>query len=317
MLIMRYCLGNTGRSVTDRSNQMEYFLMAAAVLFSVSSNMILHGFKNRSFKTPGDVFLFNAGISCIWFIVLLSWSVLSGDFIISSGSIMYGVIYGVILCLFLYFKTQSMSSGPVALTSLIGNCAFIIATWFGVVYANETVVPLQLVGMVIIVIALVMCINPWKSSQKLTPGWFVWCGAFFLAGGLLGMFNKVFGKSEFSQEINAMMLVASLVSAALFTLSGFLINKTTHHQKPQIYKESLIYIATCGFVGCIYIRMNLWLAGVIPSVVFFPVSNGANVLLSTLFGQMLFREKLNKMELIGIFVGLGAILLIGCPQLFV
>lgn len=296
--------------------KMEYLLMAAAVLFSVSSNMILHKFRNRSFRTPGDVFLFNAGISCVWFAVLLSWSILSGDFSFSFGSLIFGVIYGVILCLFLYFKTQSMSSGPVALTSLIGNCAFIIATWFGVVYANETVVPLQLAGMVIIVIALVMCINPWKSSQKLTPSWFVWCGAFFLAGGLLGMFNKVFGKSEYSKEINFMMLAASAVSAILFTLSGFLINKATHSPKPQIYKDSIIYIVTCGFVGCIYIRMNLWLAGVIPSVIFFPVSNGANVLLSTLSGQILFGEKLNKMELAGIFVGLGAILLIGCPQLF-
>lgn len=290
--------------------------MAAAVLFSVSSNMILHKSGNRSFKTPGDVFLFNAGISLIWFAVLSAWSLLSGDFTISLGSVIYGVIYGVILCLFLYFKTQSMSSGPVALTSLIGNCAFIVATWFGVVYANESVIPLQYVGMVIIVIALVMCINPWKSSQKLTPSWFIWCGAFFLAGGILGIFNKVFGRSGFSHEINAMMLIASVVSAVLFTLSGFLINKTTHNPAPKIYKESLVYIITCGFVGCIYIRMNLWLAGVIPSVIFFPVSNGANVLLSTLFGQVVFREKLNKIELIGIFVGLGAILLIGCPQLF-
>lgn len=296
---------------------MEYLLMTVAVLFSVSGNMILHKFGNRSFKTPGDVFLFNAGIGCIWFIVLLAWSVLSGDFIISFGSLIFGVIYGVILCLFLYFKTQSMSSGPIALTSLIGNCAFIVATWFGVVYANESVLPIQLIGMIIIVAALVMCIDPRKSNKKITSSWFIWCIAFFLAGGLLGIFNKVFGKSEYSDEINSMMLIASVISAVLFTAAGFLINKAAHTQKPKFYKESYIYIITCGFVGCIYIRMNLWLAGIIPSVIFFPVSNGANVILSTLFGQVLFKEKLNKVELAGIFVGLFAIMLIGCPQLFI
>ncbi len=296
---------------------MEYLLMSVAVLFSVSSNMILHKFRNRSFRTPGDVFLFNGGISCVWFLVLAVWSVMSRDFVISAGSIIYGIIYGVVLCLFLHFKAQSMSTGPVALTSLIGNCAFIIATWFGVVYANETVVPLQLVGMVIIVIALVMCINPGKSTQKLTFSWFIWCGAFFLAGGLLGMFNKVFVKSDYSQQINSMMLIASVVSAVLFTLSGFLINKTTNNPKPKIYKESLTYIILCGFVGCIYIRMNLWLAGVIPSVIFFPVSNGAIILLSTFLGQVVFKEELSKIQLTGIFVGLAAIILIGCSQLFV
>lgn len=296
---------------------MEYLLMTVAVLFSVSGNMILHKFGNRYFKTPGDVFLFNAGISCIWFIVLLAWSVLSGDFIISFGSLIFGVIYGIILCLFLYFKTQSMSSGPITLTSLIGNCAFIVATWFGVVYANESVLPIQLFGMIIIVAALVMCIDPRKSNKKITSSWFMWCIAFFLAGGLLGIFNKVFGKSEYSDEINSMMLIASVISAVLFTAAGFLINKAAHTKKPKIYKESYIYIITCGFVGCIYIRMNLWLAGIISSVIFFPVSNGANVILSTLFGQVLFKEKLNKVELAGIFVGLFAIMLIGCPQLFI
>ena len=113
-----------------------------------------------------------------------------------------------------------------------------------------------------------------------------------------------------------MMLIAALVSAALFTLSGFALNRAARQPKPRIHRESIVYIAACGFVGSIYIRMNLWLAGVIPSVIFFPVSNGANVLLSTLCGQLLFKEKLNKVELIGVFVGLGAILLIGCPQLF-
>lgn len=295
---------------------MVYMFMVLAVIFSVSSNMILHKFKNRSFKTPGDVFLFNAAISCMWIIVLGIWSIVSGDFKISLGAVVFGIVYGIILCLFLYFKTQSMSTGPVALTSLIGNCAFIIATWFGVIYASETVVPLQIIGMVVIVVALVLCINPKKSNEKLTAKWFVWCALFFLAGGLLGIFNKVFGKSDVSDQINSMMFIAAVVSAILFTLSGFAINGCTKNAKPKIYKESLIYIVLCGFVGCVYIRMNLWLAGIIPSVIFFPVSNGANVLLSTFLGQVVFKEKLNKSQIAGILIGLGAIILIGCPQLF-
>lgn len=291
--------------------------MAIAVVFSVSSNMILHTFKNRGFKTAGDIFLFNAGISAVWFFVLLFWTLISKDFQISSKSVIFGIIYGVILCLFLYFKNQSMSDGPVALTSLIGNCAFIIATWFGVIYAKETIIPLQLVGMVVIIIALTMCINPKKSSEKLTAKWFLWCALFFFAGGLLGIFNKVFGKSDVSSQINAMMMVASVVSVVLFVNMAYIVNALAKKEKPCIHKESLLYIISCGVVGCIYIRMNLWLAGVIPSIVFFPVSNGANVILSTFLGFLLFKEKLNKFQVLGIFIGLGAILMIGCPRLFV
>lgn len=291
--------------------------MSFAIICSVMSNMILHKFKNRSFKTPGDVFFFNAGISCIWFAVLLVWTLASGNFAISAAAVGFGVVYGIILCLFLYLKTQAMATGPVALTSLIANCAFIIATWFGVIYANETVVPLQIIGMVVMVAALFLCINPKKSGEKLTLRWFVWCFSFFLIGGFLGIFNKVFGKSSVAEQINSMMLVASVVSFVLFILSGLTINAAKKCDKPKIYKESITYIISCGFVGCIYIRMNLWLAGVIPSVIFFPISNGANVLLSALLGRVVFKEKLSAMQVVGIFIGLAAVLLIGCPQLFI
>lgn len=296
---------------------MEYGFMIIAIIFSVMSNMILHKFRNRSFKTPGDVFWFNAGISCMWFLVLSVWTAVSGSFEISAGAVGFGVVYGVILCLFLYCKTQAMATGPVALTSLIANCAFIIATWFGVIYADEKVLPLQIFGMIVIVFALFLCINPGKSDEELTPRWFVWCAAFFLMGGFLGIFNKIFGKSSVSDQINSMMLVASVVSFVMFMLFGALINISKKCDRPKIYRESIPYIISCGLVGCIYIRMNLWLAGVIPSVIFFPVSNGANVLLSTLLGRVAFNERLKKIQVAGILIGLGAIILIGCPQLFV
>lgn len=288
-----------------------YVLMAIAIVLSVFSNIILHSYKNRDFQTPGDVFLFNSGISLVWLAVLIVWSVMSGDFTISGGSVFFGAVYGVTLALFLYFKTQSMSEGPVALTSLISNCAFLIATWFGVVYADETVKPLQYVGMGIILASLALCVNPKKSGERLMLRWFVYCFAFFLAGGFIGIFYKVFGKSDVSSQINSMMLTAAVVSACLFTVFGFIINKATGMVRPKIYKNSLAYMLLCGIAGCIYIRLNVSLSAQLPSVIFFPVSNGANVILSTLCSRILFREKLSSWQTTGIALGLGAIVLIG------
>ena len=134
----------------------------------------------------------------------------------SRGAVLFGTVYGVIFCLFLYCKNQAISQGPVSLTSLIGNCAFIPATWFGVLYANERVSAFQIVGMCLMLIALFFCINPKKSGERLSAKWFLSCLAFFCVGGLIGMFYKVFGKSEAAGEVNAMMLSASIVSCILF-----------------------------------------------------------------------------------------------------
>ena len=68
----------------------------------------------------------------------------------------------------------------------------------------------------------------------------------------------------------------------------------------------------CGMASCIYIRMNLTLSNMIPSAIFFPVSNGGMVILSTIGGKLFFKEKLNKIQISGILLGCVAVAITGC-----
>lgn len=291
---------------------MNYLLMSVAIFFAALNSLILRKFKNRTFKTSGDVFFFNGAISLIWIIIMILWSVISADFVFSLPAILFGMVYGVILCMFLYFKTESLANGPVSLTTLIGSCAFIIATGFGVVYNSEKVSIFQAIGMALILVSLVMCIFPKKGGEKLTLKWFFFCFMFFLAGGFVGIFYKIFGASAVKDNVNTMMLSASVTSAILFFLAGLLINGVKKEKCPTIKKEALIYILLSGIAGCVYIRLNVSLSKVIPSAVFFPVSNGAMVIISTMAGGLMFKEKLNKLQLTGIILGLIAIIINGC-----
>ena len=291
---------------------MNYLLMCVAIFFAALNSLILRKFKNRTFKTPGDVFFFNGAISIIWIVIMVIWSGISADLVFSLTAILFGMVYGVILCMFLYFKTESLANGPVSLTTLIGSCAFIIATGFGVIYNSETVSIFQAIGMVLILVSLVLCIFPKKGGEKLTLKWFIFCFMFFLAGGFVGIFYKIFGISSAKEQVNAMMLSASVTSAILFFLSGILINGIKKEALPTIKKEALIYVLLSGIAGCVYIRLNVSLSKVIPSAIFFPVSNGAMVIISTMAGGIMFKEKLNKLQLAGIILGLIAIVINGC-----
>jgi len=293
---------------------MEYIWMTVSVLLASLNSIILRKFKNRTFDTPGDSFFFNGGLSAIWTVIMIVWFAASGERTISISAILFGTVYGGILCLFLYFKNQSIATGPVSLTSLIGNCAFIIATWFGVLYVPERISIFQLLGMALIVLALFLCINPRKSTEKLHKKWFFYCIAFFLAGGFIGIFYKIFGKSDAANEVNGMMLTASVVSGVLFFLVGMIVNKAAKLPMPKIKKESVIYILLSGITGCIYIRLNVSLSAIIPSPIFFPVANGGIVIITTAAGTLMLHEKLNKMQRTGIFVGLLAIVITGCGE---
>ena len=295
---------------------MKYLLMALSVTLASLNSIVLRKFKSRTFSTPGDSFFFNGGLSLVWCAIMLVWFFAAGDKSVSALAIIFGAVYGAILCLFLYFKNQSIATGPVSLTSLIGNCAFITATWFGVIYAQERVSVFQLIGMTLILISLILCINPKKSAEPLCLKWFLYCLAFFGAGSLIGVFQKVFGKSQAVSEVNGMMLTASIVSCLLFFALGVIVNKVKGAKAPSIKRPALIYILLSGITGCGYIRLNMSLAAIIPSALFFPVANGGIVIITTLAGAFIFKEKLNKTQLLGILLGLVAIVIVGCGEFF-
>lgn len=290
---------------------MDYLLMCVAISFAAVNSVILRIFKNRTFRTPGDVFFFNGGVSLVWIVVMATWCAIDGAGF-SFGTVAYAAAYAVILCLFLYLKTEALATGPVALTTLISSAAFIVPTLFGVLRYREGVSLAQGLGMALITLSLFMCINPKKSGEKLSARWFIYCFAFFLVGGILGIFYKIFGASPYAGEVNGMMLCASAFSAILFFAFGMVLNAAKKASLPRLPRESLFFVLTSGIAGCIYIRLNISLSAVIPSAIFFPVSNGALVLISTAAGCALFREKLSRLQVAGLLVGLVAIAVTGC-----
>ena len=294
---------------------MSYALMVFAIICATANSAVLKKFNNKTIENTGDCFFFNGGVSIVWALMMTVWFFVSGDSSISGGAILFGLAYGVILCSFLFLKMQSLAEGSATLTTLVGSAAFIPATIFGIFYASESVSVLQILGMVVMLVSLFMCVNPKKSTEKITLKWIIYCSLFFLAGSVLGMYYKVFGRSNFSSEVNGMMLSASVFSAVLFFITGIIINKAKRLPLPTVKKPSLIYILISGIVGCAYIRINLSLSKVIPSAIFFPVTNGALVILSTVIGALAFKEKLSKIQATGVIVGLIAIVLSGLGSL--
>lgn len=76
----------------------------------------------------------------------------------------------------------------------------------------------------------------------------------------MGIINKMFGKSDVSTEVNAMMLTVSVIIAILFTIVVFLFNKVTGKPTPTIQKDAWFYAIICGIASCLYQRMNVMLA---------------------------------------------------------
>ncbi len=80
---------------------------------------------------------------------------------------------------------------------------------------------------------------------------------------------------------------------------------------PKVERGAVKYIILCGVMSAVYQRLNISLSGVIPGVIFFPVSNGSMVVFSVITGRIFFGERLNKLQIAGVVLALSAIVAVG------
>ena len=92
---------------------------------------------------------------------------------------------------------------------------------------------------------------------------------------------------------------------------------TSKKEKESLFAKTsegkLDIVAICipialGVMSAINHRLNLYLSGVMPSAVFFPIVNGGGLVLTTLSAVLLFKERLGKRQWLGVALGVLSVL---------
>lgn len=280
-----------------------YILLILSIICAFANNLLLHKFSNRGLEGLKDVLLFNSCASAVWIVILFSKGIYSGlDFDLSTVS--WGIFYGLVSAAFLLCKMQALASGPVSLTSFIGCSSLLISTAFGVFILHEDASMLQWLGVLLLIISLFFIVAP--KGGKSDKSWKFWCAGFFVCSAATGIIFKMQQRSSSASNVDEMLMIAALTASLTFLITSFLIGKD---RKPHVPRSAIPYVITCGVCACLYNRLNVTLSGALPGVVFFPTFNGSVIILSTLAGVFLFREKLVRSQWIGMLIGVCALML--------
>lgn len=282
-------------------------LLVISIAFAVSNNLLFHGFKNKGLRGMGDILFFNSLLSAVWVAIML---VLNHGIIISSSSVIWGVVYGSVTAGFLLCKMQALATGPISLTTFAGCSSLLISTAFGSIYFKETVSTVQLLGVVLLIFALFLTMaSPKGEDRKAKKMWYMWCLLFFLCSGATGIIFKLHQSSSDAENVNGMMLAASITAAVLFFAVSLVVQRNEDGTLPRIKSPAPIFVIACGIVSCGYNRLNIVLSGMLPSIVFFPIFNGSVILFASLLSIVLFREKITKRNIAGILIGMLALIM--------
>ncbi len=284
---------------------MIYFLLILSILFGTLKNTFSKQLGALDRRTS-QIHLVNFYTFAIAWIVFVA---------VNGGFTTVSLFTAVISFLYALFSLGSqvaligaMNSGPVAFTSLFFSCGFIISTILGAVYYNESISIIKIIGIIILIAAMWICISP-KKTGGFSGKWLILAVSAFLCAGIVGFLQKFHQRSIYKEELDMLLILAfgimTVMSLTFYMLSS---DKNT----AIIRSKKFIGYGLClGLCIAIQNKNNLFLAGVLPSVIFFPVGNGGIILCSTIAASFMFNEKLTKIQKIGMAIGVLAIAVIG------
>ena len=289
-----------------------YLLLTVSIVFATLNNVALQ------YPTKKDIgfnpFLFNVIVALVWFPILFIYN--GGIRNVTFNTCIYGLIYGFVFTGFIFFKSKAMSSGPISLTALIGCSSFVITTIFNAIYWKESIGFFEAAGIVVALIAIILSNIDFKrnSRQKETSSlkWKIYSLFFFLFAGSTGIIFR-FHQNVDAENTNEMMMIAAIISVLIFIiiwLIGGGLKKNDADEKPKFGWIILIVALICGVLSCVYNRLNIYLSGAMPSVLFFPIFNCSVILLSLCCGCIMYKEKLTIQKAVGVFLGVVAVSLI-------
>ena len=222
-------------------------------------------------------------------------------------TIFLGIIYGIMLLCAQWFYTLALTQGKTAVCATIYSFGFILPTLSGAIIWKESMTIFAVLGILTVIPVLIISSTAKKGNkQNGSKKYLLPVVIAFLCSGGLGIVQKIQQKTEYADQKSSFILVAFILSFVISLL--FFLAKKRGNQKIT-HKNSL----SCVVVGSFFAVCNLLnthLAGTLDSAIFFPAINIGSIAISVILSAIIYKERLTKRDILVLFLGGLAILLV-------
>lgn len=293
---------------------MNWILLIFSIFMNfLSCGLLRNEFCKRDVKNNADLYIFNAFCSIISMIVLVCIGLYMGDLMFPSlYTVILGILFGIVTALCALFAMKALESGPMSYTNVIANCSMVIPALSGLILYSEPVSMWQWAGTILMIISIVCSVDKSNNKSGASLKWLLLCLGTFGTNGLIGILQKVHQNSSFKNELGAFLIIAFGISAIFSFALALGFQKRKKEQITVLANKSrfIVFglISGLGIAACN--QINMYLAGAMPSIIFFPVANGASLLLNCAAGFILWKERFSAKQWIGLAAGCCAIILL-------
>ena len=282
---------------------------SAVILFSVLQSATTKLFNRRSSNSS----VFNATKALSSFLMFLLMAI--NGFSLHLPTVLYGVFYGLSLCLSMYTGYKALCLGPMALTSMLVSFSIIIPLVWGITLGNESLNMLRIAALLLLFLSIVLtnadklasliaAKRKGESAEKSGGGrWVFFVGMTFLSNGFCSILQKqhqAVYPEAYSEEF---MFFAMLVCAVIF--SALTVSRNSVAEIKSTKGKWLG--AVSGIANGLANFFTLVLAGSENASILFPCISAGTLLGAIICGRFLFKEKLKINHYFALVFGILAV----------
>ena len=203
------------------------------------------------------------------------------------------------------FSTQKVGIG---LTSAFSKMSIIIPCLVGVLFLgqdNDLIYKAIGIGLVIIASVLIL----YTKGNKFKAGYFLLPLLVFIMSGVTDSGMELSRRFVISDSSESPFFLFLLFFTAFFCslIISFIERKRAGS---KLYLNSAIFGTLLGIFNFLASSMLLFNVKLYGGTVVFPIVNGSVVLIITILGALLFKERLTKRQIVGVVVAILSVVLI-------
>ena len=240
----------------------------------------------------------------------LTAAVLMGIIVLRNGStevswftLGLGALTGLTYSIGMYMNLTLMGKRGAAITASMIQLAVLIPITVSVFIYGEIITIQQIIGILLAVSSLpLLAAKPMQRleiDREILPKIILT----IIVVGFSQLSSKILIQSGYEAQNNYFFL-------AVFTSAAILVTPLTWRNRKKIQRNDPVYGVGVGMFNVLSNRSILLALTTIPGAIVFPVSSAGSLLMVTISAIFLFKEKVSKLNLIGIFLTLVAVVLI-------
>ncbi|MGC9354953.1 MAG: hypothetical protein ACP5D9_14000 [Mariniphaga sp.] len=213
----------------------------------------------------------------------------------------FGISLGVLYIIMFFLIGLSSQKAGITITTLANKLSLVFPVFFSLFWFNETATTWKYTGLVTAILAVLLTLYK-KNIKKTKLLWFVLPLAIFIGSGIVDSLIKLIQATQIADSqaasFSTFVFFVAFICGVVVSFSKKETTTNLFHAPTLLFG---ILLGTANF-GSLYFILNALNKSRLESSLVFALNNMLIVALSATIGFFIFKEKLNRINVIGLIL---------------